>query len=365
MKQDLAFVGGFFRWWRAELMALVPERLIRLSTRKGYIVLTLDGSGPLALAIENSRNPTTLGHIANSTGNEAREAVQAILARSEIRGGLARNEIGLCLRLPSRCALRQTIELPLAAESNLGEVVGFELDRYTPFRAEQVHYAHRVVARDTTAQRIAVEVTVVPRTVVDEGLERARELGFAPERVEVADPDPEARHSENLIARTAPLSHQGGGRLTYGLAIVAAILAVVAVTLPFEAAQRQAAEMTDEFAALHKKTQAVDVLQNELKALRSDESFLVDRKSQSPTLSKLLAETTRILPDETWLVEFRVHGPEVELAGVTQSASALIGLLEQSGLFKDTSFRSPVTPDPGSGRERFNIAAHIVGARAQ
>lgn len=359
----IALIGSFLRWWRAELVALVPERVRQLSLGKRYLVLMLDGSGPATVSLETSGRVTALGQIIEPTGAAARVSLQAILQRPEIAKLLASKAVGLCLRLPSRCALCRPIDLPLGAESNLAEVIGFELDRYTPFRAEQVYYCHRILERDIAAQHIKVEVTLVPRATLDEAVVAAREWGFAPERIDVADPSAEAGHSDNLIAHAAPLRHRGDARLTYGLAAAAAVLALIAVALPFAATQRQAAAMAAEFTALQKQTQAAAALQKELQATHDAEDFLVERKARTPTVSKLLAEVTRMLPDDTWLTEFRLNGTDVELAGVTASASALIDIIEKSGSLRDTSFRSPVTPDAGSGRERFNIGAHILQER--
>lgn len=361
--RGLALVEGFFRWWRAELAMLVPERVWRLSRRKGHVVLMYDGSAPITLAIETPNKFTVLGEIADPGGIDAAGEAQTILQRADLTRLLARNELVFCLRLAARSALCRTIELPLAAEHNLSEVVGYELDRYTPFRAEQVYFCHRVLSRDAATQRIMVEVTLVPRTTADEALTVVRGLGFAPERLDVADPASAAGHSDNLMAPTTSTGRRADKRLTYGLAAAAAVLATVAVTFPIVLAQRRAAAMTMEFDGLRKQTQAADALQKELKALRDDQKFLTERKIHSPTVSSLFLEATRLLPDDTWLTEFRVNGTEVEMVGVSASASALIGILEQSGIFTNTSFRSPVTSDPSSGRERFSIAAHIVEKR--
>jgi len=53
-------------------------------------------------------------------------------------------------------------------------------------------------------------------------------------------------------------------------------------------------------------------------------------------------------------------GSELELTGITASSSDLVALLERSRRFRGTSFRSPVTPDKQTGRERFHIAVQVV-----
>jgi hypothetical protein len=54
----------------------------------------------------------------------------------------------ILLCLANTKVLRQIITLPLAAEENLQQTLRFEIDRYTPFRADQVYFDYRIKARD-------------------------------------------------------------------------------------------------------------------------------------------------------------------------------------------------------------------------
>ena len=49
----------------------------------------------------------------------------------------------------------------------------------------------------------------------------------------------------------------------------------------------------------------------------------------------------------------------LQLYGFARTASELIGLLEQSSLFRTPQFRSPVTQDPRLGEERFHLSVDI------
>jgi general secretion pathway protein L len=360
-ERAVTLAAAFWRWWRSELLAMVPEQLRTLSPQRGRVVLLLsDGSAPATVFTEIAGAANALAQLADPNAPEAGAAVQAALRQPGIADQLARGELGLCLRLPARWGLCRTIDLPLAAETNLAEVIGFELDRYTPFRAEQACFCHRIIARDPAAQRLSVEITVVPKPVLDGALRMAGDLGWAPERVDVVDANQDLGHSDNLLSAVAPAARRGRTRATIGLAIIAAALTIAAVAIPFVAAERRASAMTEELAEVEKQAQTAIALQKEIAALSDGQDFLVAHKRQARTASSLLADVTRLLPDNTWLTELRINGQDIELIGITASASALIGILEQSGLFRDTTFRSPVVPDPSSGRERFGIGAHIV-----
>ncbi len=344
LEQALGTVRTFLRWWLAELAGMVPPALRRWTERGEGLVMVPDAHGVIAL-LEGPRGRRELGHVPPGG--------LAALARSAgWRGGPVR------LRLPAESGLRLPMQLPLAAEANLAEVIGFELDQQTPFRPEQVRLGHRLVGRDAAAQRLTLELTLVPRPAVDAALDRARALGVEPDAVEVV------RGSGGADGLSVPgLDGEGGAArdpLAVGLGALAALLAVAAVALPLLRAHGEAEEARAAFEAVRRQSQATAGLAAELARIEGEAAFLVGRKQAAPTVSDLLLEVTRLLPDEAWLTSFEVADGQVRLSGLAASASGLVGLMEGSGLFRDTTFQAPVVQDPKTGRERFSLSARVV-----
>ena len=146
--------GSFCAWWQGELAALVPAPLRRLCSERRDL-LVLDDSGPAPVVCR---------------------------LRAGVCEAVARPRSGrLLVRLPAQQALRQTVELPLAAEENLREVLRFEMARLTPFTAEQVYFGARVLRRDAAARSLAVDLAVARRAPVDRLRERAAALGLRAE----------------------------------------------------------------------------------------------------------------------------------------------------------------------------------------
>jgi general secretion pathway protein L len=100
-------------------------------------------------------------------------------------------------------------------------------------------------------------------------------------------------------------------------------------------------------------------IQKEIDRLLEDRSFLSDRKRRAPTVSKVLAEATHLIPDGDWLTELHISGDELQLTGFAVSSFALVDALERSPSFKSASFRSPVTRDAKTERERFSISTVV------
>ena len=362
-----ALLQRLFRWWTGELAALVPERLRRRLTPVTDTLVVLLGEGEATLCLETRQEVKTLGRINLLGEGEAHHRVAALLRQH----GLVR-ELGggapTCLRLDAERALRTIVDLPLAAEGNLDEVVSFELDRHTPFRADQAAFSHRVIERDPAAQRLRIELIVVPRPVIDQAIAVATRLQLDVDRIDIGDDGSgNLAGSGNLLPSRSPVARQRSRERTfvYVLGATAAALAVIAIYLPLHSMQRTADSLQEQFDAAKKSAVAAAALQKEIDALRKDELFLVDRKRDRTTVSNLLLEATRILPDDTWLSEWQLAGSEMQLTGYAGSASALVNLLEQSKIFRNTTFQSPVVQDSKSGRERFHVATQVASEETQ
>jgi general secretion pathway protein L len=349
----------FFDWWLGELSALVPPALKRRFARtSGWIVLFPE-DGSTAVYFDSNQDIGLLGRVAFGSATTAEE-LRVLLRRYSLDHDVASGRLGVCLRLPAAKSLRAEFELPLAAEGNLNQVVSFELDRYTPYRAEQVLFSSRILERSLPRQILRVEIRLVPRPVVEEMIAVARGLGLEPGRIDIAEEFGHRADSENMFQ--GGLARSGRFRRmvpVYGLAGLAAILAIAVIVVPIVRAREMVDALQTELAATIRVAREQSALQQELDRLRRSELFLVDKKRATPTVSALLFETTRLLPDTTWLEDWQLSGKALRLRGVSQSASDLVGVLEQSQLFSHTTFVSPVTRD-SDAHEHFQIATVVA-----
>src|SRR5690606_19022067 len=79
-------------------------------------------------------------------------------------------ELPRVLLLPPAYVLRRVLTLPAAALDNLRTVLGFELDRQTPFKPEQVVFDSRVLPHEAGAKLVPVELALVPRERLQQAL---------------------------------------------------------------------------------------------------------------------------------------------------------------------------------------------------
>jgi general secretion pathway protein L len=278
--------------------------------------------------------------------------VAALLRRIRRRGPVT-------LRLSGELGLRKVITLPLAARDDLPQLLRFEMDRLTPFRADEVHFAQRIVATDIANRRITVELAVAPRSTVTQALKLAQDVGAAASRVELDMPQVDAVQPLNLLPRDGA-DAAGERRLLRALILLALVLAVTAVAIPLQRQRAQLAALTDQVAATRVEAEQSHALRAQLDQLSQTGAFLLAEKGRQPMATEVLADLTRLMPDQAYLGQLLLQGGEVQLHGWAATASDLISLLDQSPLFRAPQFRSPVTQEGGDGIERFHLSVELA-----
>ena len=340
--------NAFWRWWRDGLLAWLPTSIRRwllgssrrlvIAVEKGDCVLLRDDAGQSQeLERLDRASPDYLAVARWFKMDKAKQLV---------------------LRFPAGQALTRTLHLPLAAEKNLRQVTGFEMDRLTPFAADQVYYHARVLQRQPEQRRLRVELTALPRVAVDPVLLQLRQQGLSPDVLDVAGADsnlnllpPEQRVRRGLWEQ----------RMRAMVIVVSLLLVVAAALLPIW--QQRAlllganAKIDRLQAAANQSLTLRDQLDRTLQASR----MLAEKKRAIPTRVDLLRELTLILPMDTWVERLQIKGDSLQINGQSTKASALVGIIEASDLLDSAGFLSPVTTDPRSNKERFLLGAHIGG----
>ncbi|MEQ9640280.1 MAG: PilN domain-containing protein [Alphaproteobacteria bacterium] len=257
------------------------------------------------------------------------------------------------LRLARAQALRQELTLPQAAGSELAEVIGFEIDRRTPFRAAQVYADWRVTGRDRAARTLAVALTVVPKTAVDGLRRRLENAGARVARVVLDD-------GRVLPVPGLAVAEGGMGALN-GVLLAVLVLAAVAVLLaPSWRTSRELATLRAEIATLKPEVEARLGQRSSAWSQQAATRAALQAKLSAPSPVTLLEEITRTLPDDTWISQFNLVDGRVEIEGSTASAAALVGLLEGSPMIASVDFQAPVTADPVTKREHFQFRIELA-----
>ena len=347
---------AFWRWWTDELAQVVPERFA-----------SLRGAGRVPqLALERNEvvvvEPRGLGAAARVPLDPAdparsRGAVRALLERAGEQRGRAR------VALAREETLMRRVTMPAATEENLTQVLGFEMDRLTPFRAEDVYFDHRVLGRDAAAGTLSVLLVVARREVVDARVEALRALGVSVQGVTVRDEPAGGGAPIDLLPSEQRGERESAQERTVrrGLLVAVVVLLAAVLLLPVWRKRETVIALHPVVGRAAAEAQATDVLARELERMVTDYNFLLTRKHSSPPALAYVEDVSRLLPDNTWVQQLDLKaagkGREVQITGETASSSRLIEILEQSTLLRNATPRGTVTRGSQPGTERFMIAA--------
>lgn len=119
--------------------------------------------------------------------------------------------------------------------------------------------------------------------------------------------------------------------------------------------------LNEQLAELRTEVVKIEDLQIELEGIGTFAHEIEAIRSTSVSKLVLLEEATRLLPRESWLTQFDYDGADnrIRLSGFATSASELISILEDSPVFANVKFTSPITTDRRSGKEKFRLEMQV------
>ena len=351
-------LAAFWRWWSSELALLMPEALSSAGRFSRLPLLAVEGDS-VVLMDSAAASPAETARVDTASLDiaRARAAVQSMLERA----GETRLRARLALGADETLVRRVT--MPAATEENLDQVLGFEMDRLTPFASGDVYFDHRVLSHDAAAGTLVALLAMARREIVDARLDRLRALGVSVQGVgpleEPAHPGapldllPSEQRGERESRPERMLRRVAAG------AVVGLVFAVLAVPI------RQKREMVIELQPLVAKAkadaEATDAIARDLEKQVADYNFLLAKKYASYPVLAYLEEVSRLLPDHTWVQELQMKNTgksrELTIQGETNSSSKLIETMEQSTLLQNATPRGTVTRGSQPGLERFMITA--------
>lgn len=344
----------FFAWWGAQLLACLPERWrARLAGRSEALLLERREREVMVWR-ERGGVASEFGNIDLSLPAEAQaEEFRRLRARIENPG------VRSVFMMPSARALTRTLTLPAAVEENLRQVLAFEMDRQTPFKADQVYFDGRITARDSAARNMRVELVVMPRAQLDPEIAAIAGGALELDAVDTWREEPgSARHQINLLP-VERRARRRDMRLPVNLGLAAAAVALLVFNMSQSLANRAIAveTMRSEVAKVEAEARKVSELRKSLQDSISGANFLADKKRKGPVVIGLLDDLARRLKDDTYLERLSIENNQIQLQGQSKEAAGLIGVLGASPYLSNPRFEGQIQPDPRSGKDRFTISA--------
>lgn len=343
----------FRGWWARSLASWLPARVRDLFGLSPQRLLLRRGADGLQLSLWRGGELHGLGEVPLPDGEAAWPDPLASLLPPRIAA------VPRWLVLPAAAVLRRRLALPAAAGDRLREVLGFEIDRQTPFTAAEASYDARVLGRRGD-DRIDVELVVVPGTVLEAALREAGPLAPTLAGVDAAGADGEPLGVNLATGARQRRRDDPWRRRNLALLLVAAIALVAGMWQML--ANREAAADAFERQVEEEVRQArgASLEQRQLLDLIEGTAFLQSTRAARPTMVEVMDELARRLPDGTYLEKLSIEGERILLIGLSTEASALVGRLQGSTLWTSPALAGALQPDPRTRMDRFTLTATLA-----
>ncbi|TDH58441.1 hypothetical protein E2C06_32630, partial [Dankookia rubra] len=164
---------AFLAWWTGRLREMLPARLRAGTLPPDALLVTLRPDGEADFAQRRRGRETPLGRFALDAA-----------ALSTLPAALRRRPRRVLLRPAPGALLERAVVLPLAAQHDPAGVLRYELDRLTPFAAEEVHWSWRQEARDVARNALRLRLSLLPRAPLEAPVAALRRAGLAPAGLE-------------------------------------------------------------------------------------------------------------------------------------------------------------------------------------
>ena len=344
---------GFLRWWGGELAALLPVRT-RAWVQRGPDVLRLT-MDPDALLVKRARTGDVLATIPAELPAE----IQRATFKSAC-AGIDPDDRRLVLVVAGTSVLQRRLLMPLAAAADPRKVVGYELDRQTPFKPDQLYYDVRVSTVAAPPGQVGLDLYAAPRAELDPMLERLAAIGVYPDCVDVQAGDGALAGVDLLPPGRRPRRPDKRRRLNWILAAGCVLLVVVVLAQWLGNRRAALAKMQDEVDAMRMQATQSEQLRAQLTAAVAASQFLVKRKAENPPPLAVLGELTRRMPATAWLDAMTLDDSGgLDIKGEADKAAALVDKLGGSKVFGEPKLQGVIQPDPATGKERFELTARV------
>ncbi|HFC30215.1 MAG TPA: hypothetical protein ENJ44_04130, partial [Oceanospirillales bacterium] len=174
-------IRQFMHWWKTELKSFVPKKYQEKLFPQSILVLLTQNGEEIKVWCQKGQNLSLYEDAKNEAGEQEDwwHQVQHIINKAE-----GQNVVVKYL-LANDEALVRKIDLPQAAKENLEEVIGYELDQYVPFSAEQVQLGYKIDKQNSNEDKLWLDLAVIPKEKVTQVINMFDEKTVALDAIDV------------------------------------------------------------------------------------------------------------------------------------------------------------------------------------
>ena len=347
----------YLSWWKQQLKLFVPEKYQSSLFVESQLVYLIPNQDEIEVWFKEKQSQEA-EPVINDSGEDEMwwHQVQHIINRADGK------PVNVQYLLPNNKVLVRKVALPIAAKENLDEVIGFELDKYVPFKADQVQLSYKINNEIENTEKIMLDLAVVPKEQISAITNLCDEKSIAINGIDI---DVSKNNSPKILGvNLLPRNKRKAKDYTnikVNVVLVVVLSALVYFVMHTSLANKQMKiqTLTEQNSDLQKLARNSKLLKKELKEVIVSSKFLQNKKNETVSLVTLISDLTQKLPDHTYVTRLRVTDMTLEVGGQSANANSLIPKLDESVNWFSPQFSGGVRPDPRTGKEIFTIKADL------
>ena len=338
----ISALARFGRWWRQGLYDALPGVIrAEIDRRAREIVVTINDGAFATIQSQGEQDAA-----ADRSAEEVLGAIEAARPRRVI------------IAVGDGDVLVTELSLPEAVRAHLSDAIGFEIPRQTPFNADDVVFAYRVLSADRTAKQLRVRLLVVPRHVFTSVYDALDARGLAPSALRWS-PGGEAPWTLDLKDEPTA-SARGRKRRIVWVTAGAALLALMVLLVPMIKREQLVDSLREDVERLRRETATMRERQQEHRRDLAQVTAVSNTMAKRTPVITVLRELTDRTRDATHFSRLTITPEAVTVIGESPGASETLGALDDSPLFAAGSLQRRgrnLTPD---APESFEITLRIT-----
>ena len=357
---ETSSISQFMHWWTSELKSFVPEKYKETIFSQSIDVFIVPVEGKIELWSKKG-NEVTLHNNSESDleteNNQWWHKLQKIINEADGR------QINVQYLLSDEDVLVRKVAFPQAAKENLDEVIGFELDKYVPFKADQVHLSYKIDKEKSNEDNVLLDLAVIPKQklehVIKQCEEKSVELNGLDVNLSKNNHEPQRLGVNLLPHENRKPKNYFNLKLNLLLMVLVFALIYFVMYTSLSIKQEKVERLTDINTKLQKQARQSKLLKKELKEVIVSSKFLQTTKAQNPVLVSILSELTAYLPEHTYISRFKIGQDAFEITGFSGNANSLVPLLNKSEKWYEPRIVGAISPDARTQKEKFTIKADL------
>lgn len=248
--------------------------------------------------------------------------------------------------------LVRRLNLPRLSRSDTMQLIRLDLDRHTPFTADQVYLDVQLLPGDGSQQ--LVDVAVMPRARADRLVGTSESAGLAPRALSYYDEQGALRFDLLPAVRSASPQGMDDARRWW---LVAGLLLLLNLGTLAGADMLRNDRLREQVESQSATVKAALGLRSRIDAEQQRRALLVKRRNDNDPLP-LIDQVSRLLPPSIWVQRFNWNGETLELSGHAGDGSDAAALLQRNPAFRRAAPAETTLAEGGAGRFEIVIPLH-------